>query len=327
MERMYCTLAELIDDLQLRGVASEEQAMRFVRAASQFIEGEIGQFLPSVETRRYEGDGSDLLLVHPLLEVSQIINGGMALSSGGYWLEPPGRMWRNGPYGMIAGNWWSTERQSVQISGKWGLYEEKTALMVSLTMNAGDGTVSVTNGSLLSPGMILQIEDEYLAVTGSGSWSNSGATLASGCAESDEELSLSDGTKVAAGETIRIDYEMMRVIEVQGNKALVRRGWNESRIASHLAAAAVMAMRSYQVNRGVGGTMPAAHTAAVVYRLIPPEDVNYLCRQIAALMIKKAQTGYVGRSGNDDLGTGFWINEFPKNQIDAVKAHYFWGGR
>jgi hypothetical protein len=45
------------------------------------------------------------------------------------------------------------------------------------------------------------------------------------------------------------------------------------------------------------------------------------------LMIKKAETGFVGRSGNDELGTGFWVNEFPKNQIESVRSNYFWGGR
>ena len=47
----------------------------------------------------------------------------------------------------------------------------------------------------------------------------------------------------------------------------------------------------------------------------------------AALMRQKAMTGFTGRSGNDELGTGFWVNEFPRNQIEAVKANYFWGGR
>jgi hypothetical protein len=81
------------------------------------------------------------------------------------------------------------------------------------------------------------------------------------------------------------------------------------------------------VKRGVNGTTAAAHASAAAYQVVAPADVNYLCRQIASLMIKKAETGFVGRSGNDELGTGFWVNEFPKNQIESVRSNYFWGGR
>jgi hypothetical protein len=118
----------------------------------------------------------------------------------------------------------------------------------------------------------------------------------------------------------------MQVLDIAGNAVQAARALNGSKRAAHSSGAALNVFRTYAVTRGANGSTPATHTAAAVSRQVVPPDINYLARQIASLMIKKAQTGYVGRAGNDELGTGFFVNEFPRNQIDAIKKNYFWGG-
>jgi hypothetical protein len=161
MDRNYCTVKEIIDDLGMNGTPSEAGLMKHVRAASQFIEQTLGQFLPVVETRRFSGFPAGApgaaaaeLLVPPLLSVTRITNGGTALTASDYILAPDGRHWKNGPYSSLviaesgsAGSW-STLQQGVVIEGEWGLYDETLDLGVNITSgNATDTSLSVADGS------------------------------------------------------------------------------------------------------------------------------------------------------------------------------------
>lgn len=329
MDRYYCTLCELIDDLGLSGVKREAMFMKHIASASQFIEREIGQFFPTVETRSYSVDrDTSEILVHPLLEVSQVVNNGTALSASDYTLYPPARCWQNGPYSSIQKkSGLSTLDYGVEITGKWGLYLLEEPSGVQVDLSSASTTMLVGDGSLISPGMVLRIEDEYLLVSGTGASLNIGVVLSATIDDSVTEITVSNGALFYVGEVVRIGFEAMRIVDIQSNTLYVERGWHETKRVGHTAGVSVLVHRYYNVRRGINGTVAAAHTSANVYRCLPPADINYLCRQIAALMFKKAQTGYMGRSGNDDLGTGFWINEFPKNQIEAIRQNYFWGGR
>lgn len=334
MNRLYCTARELINDLELDGYKDEAGLVRTIEAASQYIERHIGQFTPSRETLKFNGDGKQELLTPPLLNVYSVTNDGSVLSASDYILTPNGRHWTNGPYSSLviaddgsAGSW-SSEQEGVEIDGDWGLLDETVSTGLTVTFSDGSGTsLSVGNGGLLSAGMVLLVESEQLVVEASGAATASGATLASWLEEGTEEIAVSDGSLIQAGEVIKLDFEQARVLDVSGNLVLAERGWGGTKRATHSTGRAVHVYRSFAVRRGVNGTTAAAHSSKDVYQYVAPADINYLCRQIAALMIKKKQTGYVGRAGNDELGTGFFVNEFPKNQIEAVKRNYFWGGR
>lgn len=67
--------------------------------------------------------------------------------------------------------------------------------------------------------------------------------------------------------------------------------------------------------------MAAAHTNAAVSKYLVPDDVSWLCRQIAGLMVKKAESGFAGKSGNEATGETFYFNEFP-SQIKEIKKNY-----
>jgi len=71
----------------------------------------------------------------------------------------------------------------------------------------------------------------------------------------------------------------------------------------------------------MNGTVAAAHTSAAVSRFVIPEDVNWLCREVAGLMRMKAKVNFAAKSGNAELGEAFYFNEFPK-QIETIKRNY-----
>jgi hypothetical protein len=334
MERLYCSVAELIEDIGDVG-KTEAFLVGKIESASLFIEQRKGNFLPLIETRALQADPGHPteLLVQPLLGVTSIRNDGTALASTDFVLCPDGRHWQHGPYTSIqiaedgSAGAWSQEQSAVEITGPWGLYDEAVSVAVSaVTQLLADTTIVVSDGSKISPGMMLLIESEWELVTSTGSASDSTANLITEIDDTDEELSLINGSLLSAGEVIRIGFERMQVIEVLGNVVQVLRGFEGSKRAVHLAGADVYVFRTFNVSRGASGSTAAAHSLKSVAQQKAPADVNYLCRQIAALMVKKASTGYVGRAGNDDLGGGFWLNEFPKSQIDNVMNNYVWGG-
>lgn len=332
MDRLYCTLAELIQDLGLHGVKNESQVMRHILAASEHIDRELGQFIPAVETRKIypTGGKSYTLLVPPLLSITSIKNGDTTLTSTDYTLKPGYPHWQHGPYSEVylesEGEWYS---EGNEIVGEWGKYKLSKSLGITGSLAAVDtATLAVTDGSKLSPGMVLLIESEQLLVSGmSTTTTDSTADLAEDVdATSETEIAITDGTKLAVGEVIKVGFEQMLVLDISTNDILVERGYNGTTMAAHTSGASILVFRTFNVTRGINGTTAAIHAAKAIYQYIAPADVNYLCRQIASLMMKKAESGYVGRSGNDDLGSGFWVNEFPRNQIEAVASNYPWYG-
>lgn len=333
MKRLYCSVRDIYNDLAMDGASNEAELIKTIEAASQYIEQHIGVFIPMRETRKFDGECEDDLMVPPLLRIVSISTDGVSLTTGDYFFRPQYRHWPNGPFSSIELNdegtvaAFSGEDEGVVIDGYWGLYDETFDLSAAITSaNSTNTSLTVGDGSKCSPGMVLLVETEQMLVLSTGAATTTTATTNGAIAAEDAQITVSDGTKINVGEIIKIDFEQMRVIDIQTNSLLVTRGWNQTTKAAHTTSTTVYAYRTYNVARGANGTTAAAHTSAAGYQQVPPADINYLCRQIAALMMKKKSTGYVGRSGNDELGSGFFVNEFPKNQVDAVKANYFWPG-
>lgn len=331
-DRLYCTVAEVYADLGLNG-EDEAAVFGFVRSASDFIDREIGRFIPVTATRYFDGDGTKRLTLNnrdPLLAATAIINDTTTLNATDYILYPRTPKWENGPRTRILIDpdsatvlIWTKERDIVTITGRWGMYEETILVGETVTIAADDtATVEAANGANLSPGMVLLIETEQLLVTAtSTSPTDSTATVATAIAVGDDTIAVSDGTQVSIGETLRINLEQMEVVDIATNTLYVNRGVNGTARAAHSVSDLVYAYRTYSITRGINGTTAAAHTAKAVSRYIPPHDVNYLCRQIAALMKRKADSGYAGKTGGAEIGEVFYHQEFP-SQIKKIKSNY-----
>jgi hypothetical protein len=326
--RLYCTLNQVIDDLDLLGVKNEEKALSFIRAASRFID-KRGRFIPVSETRRYDGSGKVRQWIDPLITLDTISHDGTTLTSSEYVLYPRTRHWDNGPYTSLelaTGGRWTREEDAVVISGVWGLYYEVRA-PYSVTLGAsqliGAATVTLSDGRY-SPGAVLLVGSEQMLIEATDSPSDSSVT-ASAIDNSQTAITVSVAGGFEIGETIRVDVEQMRILDVNStsNQLVVARGYNGSTIAAHSGSAAVYVYRTFMVARGINGTTAAAHNSGVsVAQVVPPDDVNYLCRQMAALILKKAQSGYQGKVGNVELGETFYFNEFPDDPLKRIMANY-----
>jgi hypothetical protein len=313
--QIYCTLADLIDDLNLPG--DEPGLFSRIQTASGFINRRFGDFIPRLATRKYSGNNKVNLEVDYLLSVSQILNDSVAVSD--YDLYPLNRHWENGPYTRIYNE--LTWEEEVEITGAWGKFSETEALGESVSQTDSANNLSVTNASILSPGMVLLAGDEQELVTGYDSPTLATSQLAAAVDIADENISVDDGAEFNRGEVIQLSTEDCYIKRIVGNLLWVARGWNNTIKQSHAENDPISVYRTFEVTRAVNGTTAAAHTSVALYRYLPPYDVNWLCRQIAGLMRMKAASGFAGKTGNADTGETFYFNEFP-SQVKEIQKNY-----
>lgn len=332
----FCTVADLVSDTKSPGV-DEARMYQAIREASDFLQKEIGFFIPVTLTYNFNGrDKLDLFLHPPLLSVTSITNDGTALVSTDYILKPDNGHWPNGPYSKLtvdpdAANLsaWADEEDGVVIVGKWGLYQRSASASATVadTTSQSDSqtTLKASNGAKLSPGMVLLIGTEQELVTGWGDPTTSVTTVTEAVTNTTDQLTLANAALVNVGEIIRIDFEQMRIVDIRttGNLAAVIRGYNGTSRVAHADNTAVDVYRTVNVERGVNGTTAAAHLNGVaISRYFAPDDIQFLTKQIATLMVNKALSGYQGRTGNAELGVVFYNDAFPRYELEQIKAKY-----
>lgn len=327
LAQIYCTAREVNTDLGLE--SDESRLYETILEASATIQARMGYFIPVTEIRFYTGDGRDELLIAPTISVSAVKDDGVALALTTDYvlrnLTHKNPLWANGPYTCLEriNVGWSDE---VEVTGQCGKWNETQSLGETVTQGT-DSTpiIAVTDGSKLSPGMVLKIGDEQELVTGiygSPTELASLINMSGGMTESDDEMTIDNGVELKEGETIRIDLEKMLVLQIAGNVIAVKRGWANTKLATHADDSAIYVYRTYSVDRGVNGTTAAAHGAVAAYRYMVPRDVRELCKQIAVLIKRKADAGYAGKVGGGPDGEIFYYNEFPRTQMAEVESHY-----
>ena len=125
------------------------------------------------------------------------------------------------------------------------------------------------------------------------------------------------------GEIIRLDFEQMRIKDKRTHQCYVERGWNNTGQAAHITGTDVDVYRTVTVERAVNGTTAAAHlTNVAISRYLVPDDILFLTKQIATLMINKSRGGYAGKSGDGTTGQVFYHDVFPRFEIERVKENY-----
>lgn len=350
--QLFCTVDEVLSDLNNQTV-NVARLYKAIRDASDEHAREIGEFIPVLRTVKLRGPGGDgknpyartilvrgpgstVLQVPPLLSVTTIVNGLFATPA--YVLKPDNGFWPNGPYTWLeidlytttASGWDFTRPDSVQITGLWGRYNktENTGAVVNSNQLAGDTTLTVDNGAHLSPGAQLLIESEQELVTGYSNPVSSGATLSVGMDVSSDLITVNDGTKLNVGEIYRIDFEQIKIKEIQANQAAVIRGWNATSRSAHTASTALEAYRVFTVERAVNGTTAATHTSTLgILRYVAPEYINYLTRESAIMKYQKASTGFSGKGGNTDTGEVYYYNSAPMYDVEKAKKLFSLPGR
>jgi hypothetical protein len=332
--QIFCTIQDLIADKQDAGIV-ESVMFQKIREASDYLQKEIGWFLPVTLTRRFNGRGNNKLIIPPVLAITSLINDGVTIDAEDYIVKPDDGFWPYGPYGWLIVDPdatdlldWVEDEDGVEITGRWGLYERSALIGASVqdTTQQSDSqlTLKVSDGGKVSPGMVLKIESEQQLVTGWGSPTTGVTTLAANVdAADDETITVADGSLINVGEIIRTTFEQMRVNDKQTNLLDVTRGWNGTRRVNHTSGAAVDVYRTVSVERGLNGTASAAHTnGTAISRYFAPDDVQFLCKEIATLMANKAGGGYQGRTGNEQTGVISYYDAFPRFDIERVKDNY-----
>lgn len=331
--QVFCTLSELDDDLNLLGSEREGLAMSKILAASDILQKQIGWFLPVTLTRKFNGHHNQRLYVPPLLSISSIVNNTTTLDENDYIAQPEARYWANGPYAWLdvdipdashLAAWYGLD-QGVQITGKWGLYDLQTALPITVAASQSDAalTLRVTDGSRVSPGMVLVIGSEQEYVVSTATPTSSVTTLSAAIADADvQTISLVDASLINIGEIIRVGLEQMKVLDISGNTVAVIRGWNRSAKIAHVISSNVDVYRTFNVTRGVNGTTAASHSSgSEIARQEVPADINALCRKIASRMLKDAHGGFSGVIGDSATGQAMYLYIMPKELAD-IKATY-----
>ena len=283
----FCTVADLIADMNAPGI-DEAGLLQRIREASDYLQKEIGWFIPVTMTRKFHGHGREHLLVPPLLSVASIVNADITLLTTDYILHPDGRFWSNGPYGEILPDpdssvhlsTWEDEEDGVEITGQWGLYDRSLATGATVQdapQSAVQTSMQVTNGAQLSLGAVLLIESEQELVSGWATPIDSTANLDGAITASDDVLKLTDATQVHIGEVVRIDLEQLKILDIHTTtkEASVVRGWNKTHAAAHLTSSDVYVYRTATVERGMNGTTAASHLqGTAISRYVVPDDVD-----------------------------------------------------
>lgn len=329
--QVFISVSDLVEDQQTAG-ANESRWYQAIRDASDYLQKRIGWFIPNRMTRRYNGRALYRLMVHPLLSVTEIINDGTTLTGVDYLFQPDARHWNDGPHTSLlvdpdAENIsnWVAEDDGVEITGAWGLYSKSvnTGALINTTQTSSAETLVVNNGGKVSPGMVLLIGSEQELVTGWDDPTASVTALNGAITVSDSVLTVNDGTLLKKGEILRVEFEQMKVKDIRGNQVAVIRDWNGSGKAAHADDAAVDVYRTVTVERAVNGTTAAEHTSTTsILRYVTPDDIQFLTREIATLMLNKAKSGYQGRSGNAETGTVFYNDALPEFEINKVAENY-----
>lgn len=311
-----------------------------IEAASREIDALCNRrFIPITATRSYawaQRDGRNvytIVLDEDLLSVSTLTKEGddvTAIASTDYFLEPvnigPPYFWIEIDLASTA--FYSakdTHQRQIRVTGSWG-YSNATKAAGALA-EADDGSetaLDVTDSSLIDVGDTALIGTEQMFVTEKALLTTT-ATLNGDltATQSQTSVTVSDGTKVKAGEVVTIDSEKMLVGSISGNVLAVIRAYDGSTLAAHTGAVVVYAPRTLTVTRGENGTTAASHsTAAAIVKYAPPSDISGLCRALAVAYFMAEQGGWTGMIGaGAETGTETRMAALMKRK-EQVKKQY-----
>jgi hypothetical protein len=330
--QVYCTVEEIFSDLETPG-GDVDAVLDKIQSASQTILQDMGNFLPIAARKILTGNDQPILSIPALLTPFIVDNDDTILASDDYLLGT--REWNSGPYttikfdpdGSYYGAYWISEPGSVRITGRWGKYEN--VVDTGLTVDAGglddaDLTLVTSNGASISPGMILRVEGEDIFVSGLGSPTAGVTEIDAAMDASQDTMTVKDGTKLNIGEIIRVGLEKMKVLDIATNTVSVQRAYHKTRLATHADDADVDVYRTPVIERAVNAaSLPASHAAGKkIYQLVPPANINQLCRKLTILSLEQAKSKYSGRQGNSQTGQTMYFDAIPRWEYERIQAQY-----
>lgn len=337
IQQVFCSVNDILSEGEFAGT-DEARLYQAIREASDVIKEELGWFIPVRQTIKMRGSGNRVIYPFPpvLSLTGSIVNDETALVENTDFIFQRA-MWANGASLGIellsnspnAASWCADDPDSVQIPCYSGLYSraQKTGATLAATINSTAETLTVSNGAKVSPGMVLKLDDEQVLVTGWGDPTEEVCWLFEALDSTSDELETDDGDALYIGETIRIDFEKMRLTAQRSDRFSARRGWGNTRQSLHVVESPVDVYRTVTIERGVNGTAAAEHNSGIdLYRYSVPDNVLKLTKKMAVLGMNQSNTGYAGRSGDADQGTVYYHDLYPRWDLERLKNEY-WIGR
>ncbi|MGA6223471.1 hypothetical protein ACPESV_24435 [Streptomyces umbrinus] len=316
----YATREEIKAELDVKETArSNARIDRALADATESVHGLCHRvFYPTEATKYFDWPGSQngtswrlWLDANEVISVTALSSGGTAIASTDYLLEPnqygpPYNQIQIDLSGPAAFGGGDTHQRDVTVTGLFGYRNDETpagATAEALDASETGVDVDAATSAAVGIGSLLRVDSERMIVTGR-SQLDTGQTLGgSGLTNVNNSVTVAvqSGAVFAAGETILIDGERMRVDDIAGNTLVVTRAWDGSTIAAHSVGAAIYAPRTLTVARGVLGTTAATHlTAAAVFRWDAPGPVRQLCVAEALTDLLQGRSGYARTAGSGE---------------------------
>jgi hypothetical protein len=313
----YASREEIKAELDVKETArSNARIDRALADATEALHGLCHRvFYPELDTRYFDWPGGQYarpwrlwLDASELISVTTLTSGGTTIASSDYFLEPNQY---GPPYSRIeidldssaAFSSGDTHQRAIAVTGLFGYRNDET--QVGSTAEALDASetgidVDAATSAAVGVGSLLRIDDERLIVRDRAQLDTGQTVGGSGLTNVNNSVTLTvqSGAAFAAGETILIDGERMRVDDIAGTTLVVTRAWDGSTIAAHNVGATIYAPRTLTVARGALGTTAATHnTSATVYRWDPPGPVRQLCIAEALTDLLQGRSGYARTAG------------------------------
>jgi hypothetical protein len=288
-----------------------------IRSATESIESRLlvgRRFYPEIGTRYLawppEPYGRSYVInlptTHEIVELTSVSAGGTTISSDDYFLEP---QHVGPPYTRLeidlsssaAFRAGSTHQRSIVLTGTFNYRDERPAGTMAEALDATETAINLATAADIGVGDLIKVDSERMVVL-SRAMLTTNQTLQSPVTAQVNSVSLAvtDGTAFAIGETVLLDAERMRVVDIAGNTLIVKRAHDGSVLAAHTGST-IYAARTLTVERGAVGTTAATHSdAATVYKHHPPGLIHELCVALSVFERLNEQSGWAREIGGGD---------------------------
>lgn len=310
----FCTREALKAELDVPETArSNPQLDRKIAAATRSINGRlVRRIAPSKGTRTLDwpapgdrGPSWRVWLDDELTAVDTLTTGGVTLGPDEYFLYPQDAPQIGEPYNEIqlnlgdsalftVGDTW---QQSIRVTGTFGFSGYPTDWDPAGTLTAdttSTGTVTVSDGSTVGVGSLIEMDAEWAIVTGRRQATTTDVLLTGLAAQAaDAQIPVSDAGTWHIGETLLVDAEAMSIVDITDTALIVIRHWDGSTLAAHSVGAVLHTPRTLVLARGQQGTTAASHsTGAEVSVWRVPELLSDLCVAQASVGMIQGRAGY-----------------------------------
>lgn len=207
------------------------------------------------------------------------------------------------------------------IAGLGGFRNDTEAagtIATGFSVSANQITVDAPAAAALGVGDLLQAGTERMIVTNRGA-SVTGQTVGAPgltAQNNSQQLAVASGAAFAAGETLLLGAERVRVREIAGNTLIVVRAVDGTALAAHAAGEDVFAYRTLTVARAALGTTAAAHIGGdALLRWVPPALSTELCLAEALNSGQQVLSAYARV-----IGTGEAAQEYTGRGLKDIRA-------